>query len=46
MILAKTLGARTLVTQNYQDNPMLALNQRLGLSDSHTEYVLGLHEHE
>ena len=44
MILAKTLGARTLVTQNHQDNPMLALNQRLGFVrfDAMTEYVLGL----
>ncbi len=40
--LARSLGASTVTTQNHQDNPMFALNQRLGfqVTDSAIEYLL------
>ena len=38
--LAKEVGAHTIVTQNHQDNPLLALNLKLGFerTDAMMEY--------
>jgi len=40
--LAEAIGARRLVTQNHRDNPILALNQRLGFQQMNlmTEYLI------